>query len=62
MKSALLYLIREKLLNFAVTAEQHPESARQLPRVVAEVWLHTPPARILLVEVRQLLAWDQDTD
>jgi hypothetical protein len=37
-KSALDYLIREKLLNFADAAEQHPEFARELPRFLAEVW------------------------
>ena len=38
MKSALDYLIREKLLNFADAAEQRPEFARELPRFLAEVW------------------------
>ena len=38
MKSALDYLIREKLLNFADAAEQRPEFARVLPRFLAEVW------------------------
>jgi hypothetical protein len=38
VKSALDYLIREKLLNFADAAEQHPEFARELPRFLAEVW------------------------
>lgn len=37
-KSALDYLIREKLLNFADAAEQRPEFARELPRFLAEVW------------------------
>jgi hypothetical protein len=37
-KSALDYLIREKLLNFADAAEQRPEFARELPRFWAEVW------------------------
>ena len=37
-KSALDYLIREKLLNFAEAAEQRPEFARELPRFLAEVW------------------------
>jgi hypothetical protein len=38
VKSALDYLIREKLLNFADAAEQQPEFARELPRFLAEVW------------------------
>lgn len=38
VKSALDYLIREKLLNFAETAEERPEFARELPRFLAEVW------------------------
>ena len=38
VKSALDYLIREKLLNFAEAAEQRPEFARELPRFLAEVW------------------------
>ena len=37
-KSALDYLIREKLLNFAQDAERRPEFARELPRFLAEVW------------------------
>ena len=37
-KSALDYLIREKLLNFAQEAERQPEFARELPRFLAEVW------------------------
>jgi hypothetical protein len=37
-KSALDYLIREKLMNFAQAAEQRPEFARELPRFLAEVW------------------------
>lgn len=38
VKSALDYLIREKLLNFADAADQRPEVARELPRFLAEVW------------------------
>ena len=38
VKSALDYLIREKLLNFADAAEQRSEFARELPRFLAEVW------------------------
>jgi hypothetical protein len=37
-KSALDYLIREKLLNFAEDAQRRPEFARELPRFLAEVW------------------------
>jgi len=37
-KSALDYLIREKLLNFADDAERRPEIAKELPRFLAEVW------------------------
>src|SRR5438105_15162602 len=38
VKSALDYLIREKLLNFVDAAEQRPEFAQELPRFLAEVW------------------------
>ena len=38
VKSALDYLIREKLLNFADAADQRPEFARELPRFLAAVW------------------------
>ena len=37
-KSALDYLIREKLVTFAVEAERRPEFARELPRFLAGVW------------------------
>jgi hypothetical protein len=37
-KSALDYLIREKLLNFATAAEHHPKFARELPRFLAAIW------------------------
>jgi hypothetical protein len=38
VKSALDYLIREKLLNFAQEADRRPEFAKGLPRFLAEVW------------------------
>jgi hypothetical protein len=38
VKSALDYLIREKLLNFADAAEQRPQFAGELPRFLAEAW------------------------
>lgn len=38
VKSAIDYLIREKLLDFADVAEERPEFARELPRFLAEVW------------------------
>ena len=38
VESALDYLIREKLLNFAEAAEERPEFARELPRFLAQVW------------------------
>ena len=38
VKSALDYLVGEKLLNFADAAEQHPEFAAELPRFQAAVW------------------------
>jgi hypothetical protein len=38
VESALDYLIREKLLNFADAAEERPEFARELPRFLAQVW------------------------
>jgi hypothetical protein len=38
VESALDYLIREKLLNFAGEAEDRPEFARELPRFLARVW------------------------
>jgi hypothetical protein len=37
-KSALDYLTRAKLLNFAQAVEQHPEFAKELPSFLAEVW------------------------
>ena len=37
-KSALDYLIRDKLLYFAEEAEREPEFARELPRFLAAVW------------------------
>ena len=37
-KSALDYLIREKLLGFAEEAERRPEFAKELPCFLAEVW------------------------
>jgi hypothetical protein len=37
-KSALDYLIREKLVIFAETAERHPEFAKELPRFLAAIW------------------------
>jgi hypothetical protein len=37
-ESALDYLIRERLLNFAEEADRRPEFARELPRFLAEVW------------------------
>jgi len=38
VESALSYLLGEKLLNFAETADQHPEFAAELPRFQTEVW------------------------
>ena len=38
LKSALDYLVSEKLLNFAEAAEKHPEFAAELPRFQAAVW------------------------
>ncbi len=38
LKSALEYLVGEKLLNFAEAAEKHPEFAEELPRFQAAVW------------------------
>ena len=37
-KSALDYLIGEKLMTFADAAEDHPEFAEELPRFLAAVW------------------------
>jgi len=37
-KSALDYLIREKLIAFADDAERYPEFAKELPRFLASVW------------------------
>ncbi len=37
-KSALDYLIGEKLITFAAAAEDYPEFARELPRFLAAVW------------------------
>jgi hypothetical protein len=38
IKSALDYLIGEKLVNFANAAKSHPEFAAELPRFQAAVW------------------------
>ena len=38
VKSALDYLIGEKLLRFAQEAERSPEFAEEFPRFLAEVW------------------------
>ncbi len=38
VKSALDYLIGEKLMNFADAAQRHPEFAAELPRFQAAVW------------------------
>jgi hypothetical protein len=38
VKSALDYLVGEKLLNFAEAAERHPEFAAGLPRFQTAVW------------------------
>lgn len=38
VKSALDYLIREKLLSFSEEAERRPEYAKELPRFLAQVW------------------------
>ena len=38
VKSALDYLIGEKLMNFADAAQGHPEFAAELPRFQAAVW------------------------
>jgi hypothetical protein len=37
-KSALDYLIREKLIAFAEQAEHHPEFGKELPRFLAGIW------------------------
>ena len=37
-KSALDYLIGEKLTTFADAAEKHPEFAKELPRFLAAIW------------------------
>ena len=37
-KSALDYLIGEKLVSFSDAAEEDPEFARELPRFLAEIW------------------------
>jgi len=37
-KSALDYLIGEKLITFAAAAEDHPEFAKELPKFLAAVW------------------------
>jgi len=42
LKSALDYLVSEKLLNFAEAAEKHPEFAAELPRFQAAVWASSP--------------------
>ena len=37
-KSALDYLIGEKLITFADAAERHPMFAQELPRFLAAIW------------------------
>ena len=37
-RSALDYLIGEKLLTFAAAARHHPEFAREFPRFLAAIW------------------------
>ena len=37
-KSALDYLVREKLITFADEAEHSPEYAKELPRFLAAIW------------------------
>ena len=37
-KSALDYLIGEKLISFADAARDHPAFARELPRFLAAIW------------------------
>ena len=37
-KSALDYLIHEKLITFADEAERSPEYAKELPRFLAAIW------------------------
>src|SRR5258708_33907541 len=37
-KSALDYLIREKLITYADEAERSPEYAKELPRFLAAIW------------------------
>jgi len=38
VKSALGYLVGEKLLNFPEAADRHPEFAAELPHFQAAVW------------------------
>jgi len=38
VRSALDYLIGEKLVSFADAAEQHPEFSQELPRFLAATW------------------------
>ena len=40
LKAALDYVVSEKLINFASAATQHPEFARELPRLVSEGAAH----------------------
>jgi hypothetical protein len=37
-RSALDYLIGEKLVSFADAAQHHPEYSRELPRFLAAIW------------------------
>jgi hypothetical protein len=37
-KSALDYLIGEKLMSFADAADDHPEFAKEFPRFLAAIW------------------------
>ena len=46
VKSALDYLIGEKLMNFAAVADQSQEFAKELPRFQAAVWKAFNPYEI----------------
>jgi hypothetical protein len=46
VKSALDYLIGEKLVNFAAAADHEPEFAEELPRFQAAVWKTFNPYEI----------------
>jgi hypothetical protein len=45
LRSALDYLIGEKLVSFAEAAEHHPEYFQELPRFLAAIWRYSTSSK-----------------